>query len=399
MPESTGSDHSPRRRRGWAYFLLLIALLGGGWWWYAQQSGTESDPAPGGFAGMRGAFGGPVPVRAAQAELRQMDQTLRAIGTVTAFNTVTVRSRVEGELKEIHFTEGGQVEKDTLLARIDPRTYQVQLDQALGQRAQTQARLENAQKDLARYQTLHQQQSIARQQLDTQQALVAELQATLQANEAAVENARLQLEFTEIRAPVSGRAGLREVDIGNLVSAGGSDGIVVITQTQPIALRFSLPQADLPTVLAAQRAAPLPVEVLGSDDTSVLAEGVLLAVDNQIDTATGTVGLKARVDNQDEALFPNQFVNVRLHVGSGESLAIPVAAVQYGSIGAFVYVIDDDDTVHIQEVAVGQMDGRHVAVSAGLSPGDQVVTEGVDRLREGSEVEVMADESADGPGS
>ncbi|HLR13362.1 MAG TPA: MdtA/MuxA family multidrug efflux RND transporter periplasmic adaptor subunit [Burkholderiaceae bacterium] len=399
MPQSSGSEYSSRRGRGWFYLFLIVAIAAGGWWYSQQEGGEQASQAPAGFGGMRGAFGGPVPVRAAQAEQRQIDHSLRAIGTVTALNTVTVRSRVEGELREIHFTEGDRVEKDALLARIDPRTYEVQLNQALGQLAQTRARLDNARQDLARYQTLHRQQSIARQQLDTQQALVAELQATLEANEAAVENARLQLSFTEITAPVSGRVGLRQTDIGNLVSAGSGDGLVILTQTQPIAIRFSLPQADLPVVVAAQAAAPLKVDVLAADDTTVLAQGELLAIDNQIDTATGTVSLKARTDNADESLFPNQFVNVRLHVDSGDSLAIPVAAVQYGSIGSFVYVIDDEDTVHIQEVVVGQLDGRHVAISAGLSPGDRVVTEGVDRLRDGSEVEVMTDQSDTGSDS
>jgi len=399
MPQSSGSEYSSRRGRGWFYLFLIVAIAAGGWWYSQQEGGEQASQAPAGFGGMRGAFGGPVPVRAAQAEQRQINHSLRAIGTVTALNTVTVRSRVEGELREIHFTEGDRVEKDALLARIDPRTYEVQLNQALGQLAQTRARLDNARQDLARYQTLHRQQSIARQQLDTQQALVAELQATLEANEAAVENARLQLSFTEITAPVSGRVGLRQTDIGNLVSAGSGDGLVILTQTQPIAIRFSLPQADLPVVVAAQAAAPLKVDVLAADDTTVLAQGELLAIDNQIDTATGTVSLKARTDNADESLFPNQFVNVRLHVDSGDSLAIPVAAVQYGSIGSFVYVIDDEDTVHIQEVVVGQLDGRHVAISAGLSPGDRVVTEGVDRLRDGSEVEVMTDQSDTGSDS
>lgn len=398
MPQASGPEASPRRGRGFLYVVVILALLGGGWWFFqhSQQSDTE---APAGFAGMRGAFGEPVPVRAALAQSRRMDHTLRAIGTVTAFNTVTVRSRVDGELQEVHFNEGGYVEKGGLLARIDPRTYEVQLNQALGQLAQTRARLANAEQDLARYQTLHQQQSIARQQLDSQQALVDELRATIQANEAAVDSAQLQLGFTEITAPVAGRVGLRQVDVGNLVSAGSTDGIVVITQTQPIAVRFSIPQADLPTVRAAHQDSPLQVDILAADDTTVLAQGELLALDNQIDTTTGTVGLKARTDNTDQALFPNQFVNVRLHVDSGESLAIPVAAVQYGSIGSFVYVIDDDDTVHIREIVTGQLDGRHIAISAGLAPNDRVVTEGVDRLREGTKVEVMTDSAEDGSDS
>ncbi len=396
MPESSSSPQRRRGRRGFLFFVLLVVVAAGVWWWSGQQGADDTD-APGGFAGgMRGGFGGPVPVRAGTADLRQMDHTLQAIGTVTALNTVTVNSRVEGELDEILFNEGGYVEKNDVIARIDPRTYQVGLEQAQGQLAQTRARLTNAKQDLQRYEQLFGQQSIARQQLDSQQALVNELEATQQANQAAVEDAQLQLSFTDIVAPVSGRVGLRQVDVGNLIRAGSTDGLVVITQTQPISVRFSLPQADLPDVQAAMQDHDLKVDVYGSDGGTILDSGTLQAVDNQIDTATGTVSLKARLPNQDEALFPNQFVNVRLHVESGERLAIPSAALQYGSIGAFVYVIDEDDSVRVQEVAAGQADGRYVMISAGLEAGDRVVLEGVDRLREGSEVEVIEDETGDG---
>lgn len=392
MPDPDTALYRRRRGRG-LFYVLLVAVLAGAWWYYSHQDDTPAKQ-PTAMQGMRGGFGGPVPVRVASATLRQMDHTLRAIGTVTALNTVTVHSRVDGELQEILFKDGSQVQKGDVLARIDPRTYQVQLEQAQGQLAQAQAQLNNAQQDLKRYQQLFAQQSIARQQLDAQAAQVQELTATIKSNQAAVESARLQLEFTEIVAPISGRLGLRQVDAGNLISSGSTEGLVVITQTQPVSVRFNVSQGDLPAVLQAVRGGDgLVVDVYGSDGTILLDSGVLVAVDNQIDTTTGTVSLKAEIPNKDQALFPNQFVNVELLVDSDQSLAVPAAAVQYGSIGAFVYVIDSDDKVRIQEVMPGQSDQRYMAISAGLSAGDRVVTEGVDRLREGSAVEIVPDDA------
>ena len=243
---------------------------------------------------------------------------------------------------------------------------------------------------MQRYEQLFKQNSLARQQLDTQRALVEQLRATEKTHQAAVDNARLQLDFTEVTAPISGRLGLRQVDVGNLVSANAAEGLVVITQIQPISVRFSLPQADLPDVLAAVRSGrSLPVRVLAADGVTLLDEGELVAIDNQIDVGTGTVSFKARLPNADEMLFPNQFVNVQLGVDSAQQLAVPVTAVQYGSIGAFVYVVDDDNAAHIREVVPGRIDGDYIAISAGLSPGERVVTDGVDRLREGSKVEVV----------
>lgn len=391
-------DHRPVvRHRGaarrWLILMLIAVLAAGGWWFYDRKADQQpAQGARGGFAaGMRGGFGGPTPVRAAVAELRRMDHVLRAIGTVTPLNTVAVRSRVDGELQSLEFDDGAWIERGDVLAHIDPRTWQVQLDQALGQQAQTQAQLANARQDLKRYQQLFQQQSLARQQLDTQQALVNQLEATARANQAAVDQARLQLEFTEVRAPITGRLGLRQVDVGNLV--GAADVLVTITQTRPIAVQFSLPQADLPVIAQAmQSGRKLDVRVYGSDDTTLLGQGVLAAIDNQIDAATGTVLLKASLPNNDNALFPNQFVNVALTVESGESLAVPVAAVQYGSVGAFVYVVDDQNKARIQTVVPGQTHEDYMAIHAGLTPGAAVVTDGIDRLREGSDVDVVADE-------
>lgn len=393
MPDSSSTPYRPRRGRTLLYVVLFAVIAAGGYWYYTSRT-SESPMAPAGQHGaMRGMWGGDVPVRVARAEVRDMDYTLRAIGTVEAYNTVTVRSRVEGELQELLFADGQRVEEGDVLARIDPRSYQVQLDQALGQQAQNLAQLDNAERDLQRYQQLYQQKSIARQQLDTQMALVQQHRAAAQSNQASVDHARLQLSFTEIIAPISGRLGLRQLDVGNLVSANAAEGLVVITQVQPISVRFSLPQADLPDVRTAMRSGrSLPVHVYGPDDTTLLASGELAAVDNQIDVGTGTVSFKARVPNTDENLFPNQFVNVRLSVDSSQSLAIPVTAVQYGSIGAFVYVIDDQNTAHIREIVPGRADGHYLTIQAGLSPEEIVVVDGVDRLRGGSKVEIVADD-------
>lgn len=389
MPDSKATPY--RRRRGGLYLLLFVMLAVGAYWFYNRGDRTPAPPA-GHSMGMRSMFAGNVPVRVAMAELRTLDHTLQAIGTIEAFNTVTVRSRVDGELQEILFTEGQRVEQGDVLARIDPRTYQVQLEQALGQQAQNIAQLKNAERDLQRYQQLYKQNSLARQQLDTQLALVEQHRAMAQTNQAAVDHARLQLSFTEITAPLTGRLGLRQVDAGNLISANSTDGLVVITRIQPISVKFSLPQADLPDVRTAMRSGRrLPVAVYGPDGMRMLDQGELSAIDNQIDVGTGTVSFKATLPNADEKLFPNQFVNVRLNVDSGQNLAVPVSAVQYGSIGAFVYVIDDQDTAHIRQVVPGRVDGGYMAVSAGLSPGERVVTDGIDRLREGSTVEIVDD--------
>src|SRR5690606_10761113 len=309
----------------------------------------------------------------------------------TAYNTVTVRARVDGELQEVLFEDGQKVKKGDVLARIDPRPYQIRLDQALGQQRQNQAQLENAQRDLQRYQLLFKQNSIAKQQVDAQAALVQQYLGSQKSDQAAVDDARLQLSFTEIVAPIDGRLGLRQVAQGNLISSSSTDGLVVLTQTQPISVVFTLPQARVPEVLEQFRQGrKLEVEVYDGSDTRRLATGELESIDNQIDVATGTLKLKARFANQDEALFPNQFVNVRLKVRTGPwAIGAPTAAVQQGSQGAFVYALDEADTVHIRRIATGTVDGERVAVETGLEPGVRVVTEGVDRLREGAKVEIV----------
>jgi len=384
MAESAESRKSRCRICPWLWGLGVAAAVGGAVWIGQRPPAASMQPA----FGQRAMSGMGAPVRVAAAAPARIPYVIQAIGTVTAFNTVTVRSRVDGELQEVLFEDGQSVTAGDLLARIDPRSYQVQLNEALGKQAQNAAQRKNAQRDLERYRRLYAQNSIARQVLDAQEAQVQQLQGLQQSDQAAVDRARLQLDYTRITAPISGRLGLRRVDQGNLVSAGSSDGLVTIAQTQPISVLFTIPQAQLPDVLA-QAARPLPVEVYDRQDTRKLATGELMALDNEIDTATGTLRLKAKFANADHMLFPNQFVNVRLHVSNHDApVAIPAAAAQYGSVGEFVYVVRDDNTVQMRRVVLGRGDGERIAVVAGLAVGERVVIEGTDRLRDGVRVQV-----------
>jgi len=383
---------------GWLAVACLAAAVAY-WYFIAREAGP---PAPGTPATMGGGFGGAafrslsVPVRLATAQTETLQHTLRAIGTVTAFNTVVVRSRVSGELMQLHFQEGQRVEAGDQLAQIDPREYQAALDQALGQQQQNEAQLESARRDLERYRLLHRQNSIARQQVEQQEALVKQLEGARVSDQAAVDSAGLQLSYTRIMAPISGRLGLRKVDQGNMVTASDAEGLVTITQTQPISVEFTLPQVEAVEVLAQLRAGQTLEAVLyDQNDVGELARGELMSVDNQIDVATGTLRLKARFDNQDERLFPNQFVNVRLLVSRQDVLAVPSAAVQVGSIGSFVYVVDESRKVGIQRIAVGRVDGSKTAVLDGLQAGQRVVVEGTDRLREGAVVDVVSVDGQD----
>ncbi|HYG45795.1 MAG TPA: MdtA/MuxA family multidrug efflux RND transporter periplasmic adaptor subunit [Bordetella sp.] len=395
MPESRSAPPTPRRtRRLAAIILLLLAAAVAAW--LVFKPGAQQPQRGGRGAGAASAMVLPVPVRTAQAGTQNIDIVLRALGTVTAYNTVTVRSRVDGELIRVAFDEGQYVKAGDLLAQIDPRPFEVALAQAQGQQQQNQALLANARRDLQRYQTLFKQDSIARQQLDTQAALVRQYEGTQKIDQAAVDNAQLQLGYTRISAPIGGRLGLRKVDAGNLVSTGDTDGLVVITQTQPISVVFSLPETQLPEVLAQVRAGrTLTVQAYDRTDTKAIASGQLETIDNQIDVATGTVKLKARFDNADELLFPNQFVNVRLLVQTrDDATVIPTAAVQQGSAGAFVFLLRDDSTVEVRQVKLGAINGDRVAVNEGLAPGDRVVVEGTDRLRTGAKVNVVTGDAS-----
>jgi multidrug efflux system membrane fusion protein len=306
---------------------------------------------------------------------------------------VTVRSRIDGELVRVLFTEGQHVSAGDLLAEIDPRQYEVQLSQTQGQLDENRARLENAKSDLERYRRLANEGLITGQQVTTQEALVQQYQGALQANEAQVNNARLQLTYTKIRAPIEGRLGLRQVDPGNLIRSGDANGLVVITQMRPISVLFTVPEAELPPVLASLRKGKrLPVQAWDRAQKEMLAEGELQTVDNQIDTATGTIKLRARFANDKEQLFPNQFVNIRLRVSTLEGATIiPSAAVQRASFGTFVYAVKPDSKVTIKKIALGPSEGERVAVTTGLDGSERIVIEGVDDLTEGAKVEVVAD--------
>jgi multidrug efflux system membrane fusion protein len=389
MPETTAIPHASKQSRQWLIGLLLLAASIALIWWF-----WPAEPQP--QAGGRWRDGGPVPVRVATVTQGSFPVELKALGTVTAYNTVNVRGRVEGELVKLLFEDGQRVKAGDLLAVIDPRPYEVALQQALGVEQENQAQLRNAESDLARYRGLYAEDSIAKQTLDTQQALVNQYRGTLKSNQAAVAEARLNLDFTQVRAPISGRLGLRQVDLGNLVSSGDTLPLVVITQTLPISLMFTLPEAELPAVLRRFRAGQtLRVEAWDRSDKLKLAEGRLESLDNLIDTTTGTVKLKARFENAEELLFPNQFVNVRLLVETREqALLIPAAALQFGTRGTFVYVIDEQDKVQVRPIVAGPSNGQMTLIEAGVAIGERLVLEGTDRLRDGSAVEVIGEGQA-----
>ncbi|AYR20529.1 efflux RND transporter periplasmic adaptor subunit [Alcaligenes faecalis] len=378
-----------RRSRSFYVWVLVGLLLTAGLVYYALSSPSDTPTPMRGPRGMMGAS--KVPVQVATVKTGLIDQTVNAIATVKPLQTVAVRGEVDGVLERIHFKDGQRVKAGDVLAEIDPRTYQVQLDQARGQLAQSQAQLKGAQQELARHRVLFQQNSIARQALETKETAVQQLQAQIKSNQAEVARAQVQLDRTRITAPLDGRLGLRKLDQGNLVSAGNTDGIVVITQVDPIGVEFSLPQNQLSSLLEAmkQSKSPLRVSLIDSKAQLLSDKGRLQALDNQIDINTGTLRVKAEFDNDDETLFANQFVNARVFLGQEQGLLIPSHAIQRGSVGTYVYTLDDEDKVHIQVVELGTATLESTLIKTGLKEGDRVVVEGTDRLREGSEVDVM----------
>jgi multidrug efflux system membrane fusion protein len=363
--------------------LGLVIVAGAGW--YISQTGTT--PAPRQAAGRFGA-GAPIPVGVASAAKGEVPVVIRALGTVAPLHTVNVKTQITGQLLKVDFKEGQMVKQGDLLALVDPRPYDVALQQAVGQQQRDEALLKNAQTDLERYRKLVAQESIARQQLDTQQSLVRQYEAALVIDQAMVDAAKLNVAYTKIVAPITGRIGLRTVDPGNFVSMSDATSICIIIQIQPISVLFTIPEDMLPSVRERLKAgAKLEVRVLDRAQKNELAIGKLDTHDNLIDMTTGTVKLRAVFDNKDDTLFPNQFVNIRLLVDTvKDATVVPVAAIQRGQPGTFVYLVKADDTVEIRVVELGATDGEKVQIVKGLQPGDQVVIDGTDRLRDGAKI-------------
>jgi len=381
---SENSAPSVKRSKKWLWLLAVVLLLGvayliARWQTHSSAASKRESGAP-----QR------VPVSIASARKGEMPVYLNGLGTVTPTNTVTVRSRIDGQLLSVNFQEGQFVKQGDLLAQIDPRTFQLQLDQAQGQLARDQAQLSNAKVDLQRYKTLSTDGVITQQQYDTQAASVRQFEGVITADQAQIDNAKLQISYCRITAPLSGRIGLRLVDVGNMIHATEANGLVVITQVQPIAVLFTIPEDNLSEVLKRVRAGEhLSVEAYDRSGQNKITDGRVLTVDNLIDQTTGTTRLKALFDNKDNTLYPNQFVNIRLLVEIKKNkIIIPAVAIQRGPQGMFVYLVSNDQTVDVRPVQVGTIEGVNASVEQGLSEGEQVVTDGVDKLRSGSKVQV-----------
>jgi len=389
LPKQIWAKTKGRTRRNLAIGLILVVVGG------ALIYVFTGSPAPQQSRSRFGAEGGPVPVLVASAAKADVPVYLDAVGTIKALNTVTVRPQVDGKLLSVGFTEGDDVKKGDVLARIDPTIYQAQLNQAIGKKAQDEAQLANAKIDLDRYERLAATNAINKQQADTQRALVAQFSGLVQSDQAAIENAQATLSYTTIVAPIDGRTGIRMVDEGNIVhGSDATSAVVVITQLKPISVLFNLPQQDIGQVIDAFAKAPLAVEAQRPDSDAVIDRGVLRVVDNQVDQTTGTVKLKAEFPNAALALWPGQFVNVRLLIDTlKDVVTIPTGAVQRGPNGTFVYVVKDDNTATMRPIVVQKQDETQTVVKSGLTPPERVVTTGFVRLTDGSKVSIG---SADG---
>ncbi len=385
--------HRPHSRRASivGMVIALLVMAGLGWLAWSLTRGDAASPAS--------AFRGtpPTTVGVATAQPADIPVLLEALGTVTPAATVTVRPQVSGVLQQLHFREGQTVKRGDLLATIDPRQFEMALQQATGQRQRDEAQLANARLTLKRYETLLSQDSIARQEVDTQAALVKQLEAAVVAGRASEGAARLDLGYTRIVAPIGGRVGLRAVDVGNVIGPGDANGIVVITQMDPIDVLFSIPQDRVPEVLARSRdETAMPVTALDRSRSETLATGSFSTLDNLVDTQTGTVRAKARFANTEARLFPNQFVNVRLELRTLQgALVVPVTALRHGSQGDYVYVLNEAErTVSLRPVTRGVGTTTHVVIEKGLAAGERVITEGADRLRDGAKVVLPGERGA-----
>jgi multidrug efflux system membrane fusion protein len=382
-----------RRSHGWIPWLIFLAVVAAtGAYLYQRPQVTARQPG-----NRRDAQ--PMSIGAATIEKGTIDVTLNALGTVTSLSTVTVKPQVTGPLVQVNFREGQDVSKGDLLAEIDPRPYQAALAQAQGQLARDQAMLKDAQLDLARDQTLVAQGAATHQTLDAQVSLVAQDAGSIQVDQAMVQTATLNLDNCRILAPVDGRAGLRQVDEGNYVTPGDANGIVVITRVQPISVLFTVPEDELPEIAQRmQQGATLPTTAFDRAGNKKLADGQLETFDSQIDPSTGTIKLRAGFANETRILYPNQFVNVELLVDEHKDVAIaPIASIQRGQPGTFVYLVNPDSTVSVRKVTLGVTNGEHVEILSGLNPGDRVVTDGADKLRDGAHINLQQDGQTQAP--
>jgi multidrug efflux system membrane fusion protein len=386
----------PAKRRWWIWLVVLGMVAAGTWYFRSARSNTQAEnsnanaPAGGGGHGQNGApgFNPIVPVVVATAQHGDVPIYFTGLGTVTAFNTVTVHSRVDGQLISVAFKEGQFVHQGDVLAQIDPRPFQVILEQAEGALAKDQAQRKDAEANFERFKLLYAEGVIPKQQMDTQQAQVGQFDGAIKTDQAMIDSAKLQLSFTHITAPISGRIGLRLVDAGNMVHASDAGGLLVITQLQPISVVFSLPQDQLPQVVAKLRTGgQLPVMAYDRDNTAKIASGTLASIDNQIDTTTGTYKLKATFSNDTNILFPNQFVNVHLLVDTKRNLTVvPVTAIERGPQGTYVYAVDHNNVAKIRPVTIAQSTDENAGLSSGVNPGDTVVIDGQDKLQDGTQV-------------
>ncbi len=386
QPALTRPGRRPRRWHWVAAAIVIAAAALAAWYWFGHGASDAGKAGSKGDAAAR-----PLPVVAAPARKGNIDVYIDALGTVTPLNNVIVHTRVDGQLMSVAFREGQNVKAGDLLAQIDPRPFEVMLTQANGQMARDQAQLKNAQVDLERYRTLLAQDSIASQQVDTQEALVRQYQGAVESDKGAIDSAKLQITYSHVIAPISGRVGLRQVDPGNIVHAADSNGLVTITQVQPVTVIYPVPEDNVPRIVKRmQSTQTVAVDAFDRSGKTRLATGKLLTIDNQIDTTTGTVKVKAEFPNTDNALFPNQFVNVRMVVETHEDTTlVPSAAIQRGAPGTFVFLVKEDKTVAMTPVGLGAVSGETTEVSKGLAPGNLVVVDGADKLRDGSSVELI----------
>jgi multidrug efflux system membrane fusion protein len=388
-PPEVRQEPTRSSSRGWLWLLLLAALGAAGYYYFLLPRLKQAPPgstAPAAVGSRKG--GGSIPVVTATAQKGNIGVYYTGLGAVTPIYAVTIKARVDGQLMKIHYKESETVHEGDLLAEIDPRPYQVQLEQAVGQQRKDQATLDNARTDLARYQTLWKQNAIPQQQLATQEATVKQDEGVLATDQGQIDSAKLNLTYCQITSPITGRVGLRLVDPGNIVHANDANGLLVVTQVEPISVLFTIAEDQLPPVLKKMRAGQrLRVEAWDRELKNKLTQGALMTHDNQIDQTTGTLRLRAVFDNKDDSLFPNQFVNARLLVEQKTAVTlVPNAAVQRNSQSTYVYVVKPDQTVTVRQVTVGTTEGDQTEITAGLIPGEVVVTDGVDKLQEGSKV-------------